>query len=759
MTRRIALALTLHNHQPVGNFGWVIAETYDRAYLPMVSALERHPGVRVALHYTGPLLAWLRAERPEFVGRLTTLAERGQIEIVGGGWYEPVLAALPERDRVGQLIRMADELESTFGRRPRGAWLAERVWEPDLPTALVSAGYDWTVLDDAHFRAAAIPEDDLWGSYTTDDQGKVLTVFGTEQGLRYRIPFAEVDDVIGYLRDHATEDGERLGTMGDDGEKFGAWPTTWDHCWGPGRWVERFFEALDANADWLTTMPPSDWTVGHRPVGRVYLPTGSYAEMGEWALPADEGLAFGTALRRARAERRPEARWLRGAIWRNFQVRYREINDIHKQMLATSDLVDRLPAGDLRTSATDHLFAGQSNDCYWHGLFGGIYLPDLRVAALSRLIRAEDLAAGADAPSGVRRDVDLDGRDEVVLAGPGQFVTVKLEEGGGVARWDLRAAAHPLGAVMRRRPEAYHETLRRHETGGDHAAEATEGGAPASIHDIVLVKQAGLLDHLRYDAYERRSGLIRILPAGTSPEAAGQGTADELGDLRDGAWMLDDVDARRVVAHRAGTIRQADGPVPVDATRAIAIGGGRLDPRIELTLEIAHRGAAGDATIDALVAVEWSTMLLGGGLNPSAWLDIDGQRTAHDVTRSSTGTSRIRAGNDFLGIGVETTTDHPVDAWIAPIETVSNSEAGFELVYQGSATVLVEPLRLRPGERWRLRIVQQATVAAERLTARTVEPDADRRDGSTAGSAGASVGGPGVDRSAIITGGGAARPT
>jgi hypothetical protein len=286
LSGRISLALTLHNHQPVGNFGWVIAETYEQAYRPMVEALERHPGVRVALHYSGPLLGWLRAERPDFVARLAGLAERGQIEIVGGGWYEPVLAALPERDRVGQLGRMADELEATFGRRPRGAWLAERVWEPDLPTALVSAGYDWTVLDDAHFRAAAIPEDDLWGSYTTDDQGKVLTVFGTEQGLRYRIPFADVEDVIGYLRDHATDDGERLGTMGDDGEKFGAWPTTWEHCWGEGRWVERFFDALDDNAGWLTTMPPSDWTVAHRPVGRVYLPTGSYAEMGEWALPA-----------------------------------------------------------------------------------------------------------------------------------------------------------------------------------------------------------------------------------------------------------------------------------------------------------------------------------------------------------------------------------------------------------------------------------------------------------------------------------------
>ena len=213
-----------------------------------------------------------------------------------------MLASLPERDRIGQLTRMADELESMFGRRPRGAWLAERVWEPDLPTSLVASGYEWTILDDAHFRAAAIPEEDLWGPYTTEDQGHLLRVFGTEQGLRYRIPFREVDEVIDYLREHATEAGDRVGMMGDDGEKFGAWPTTWQHCWGEGRWVERFFEALEANADWLTTTRRPTGSTDHPPIGRVYVPTGSYAEMGEWALPADESLVFSERAARARQD-------------------------------------------------------------------------------------------------------------------------------------------------------------------------------------------------------------------------------------------------------------------------------------------------------------------------------------------------------------------------------------------------------------------------------------------------------------------------
>ena len=93
MPCRLRLVLVLHNHQPVGNFGWVFSEVYEQAYEPMVAALERHPGVRVSLHYTGPLLEWFLAERPAFIDRLGALSARGQVEILGGGFFEPVQIA------------------------------------------------------------------------------------------------------------------------------------------------------------------------------------------------------------------------------------------------------------------------------------------------------------------------------------------------------------------------------------------------------------------------------------------------------------------------------------------------------------------------------------------------------------------------------------------------------------------------------------------------------------------------------------------
>jgi alpha-amylase len=726
MTRRISLALTLHNHQPIGNFGWVFAEVFEQAYEPMVEALKRHPRMRLGLHYTGPLLEWLVAERPAFIADLRALVEREQVEILGGGLYEPVLASLPERDRIGQLSRMSDAVEAAFGRRPRGAWLAERVWEPDVPTSLTAARYGWTIVDDAHFRAAAIPEDEMWGPYTTDDKGRLISVFGTEQGLRYRIPFQEVDDVIAYLREHATESGERVGTMGDDGEKFGAWPTTWEHCWGKGRWVERFFEAIEANADWLTTVRPSDWLAANPPIGRVYIPTGSYAEMGEWALPPEESRAFGAALHRARETDAPEARWLRGAFWRNFQVKYREINDLHKQMLRTSDKVEAMAPGAARDAALDHLFRGQSNDCYWHGLFGGIYIAHMRAATLSHLIAAEDLADAALglASRAETRDLDLDGRDELLLASAGQIVTLDLDEGAGIGSWDLRAARHALTGVLRRRPEAYHDTLRAHEAqlakaqlaeaGPATTAGAAEAGgsSAASIHDRVQVKEPGLAAHLIYDDYERRSGLVRILPPDATPESWGAGGRGELGDLGTGQFRVVQLGADAVFVARDGVATIDGAAIPLAVETRIRLGGGRTDPSLEWSTTVKNRS---DRPATFRLGSEWAITMLGGGGNPDAWWEIDGERTRHDGSGAARAITRLAQGNGWLGVEVETVIGPAADAWHAPIETVSNSEAGFERVYQGSALLLSWLVTLEAGHVFTAKVQHRAAVATDRL--------------------------------------------
>jgi alpha-amylase len=731
MAPRISLALALHDHQPVGNFGWVIADNYERAYEPMLRALERHPNIRVALHITGPLLDWIGAERPAFLERLRSLVARGQVEVMGGGWAEPVLVALPDRDRLGQLRRMADEVERLVGVRPAGAWLAERVWEPDLPVAIAGAGYRWTILDDAHFRAASVPEDALWGAYVTEDQGSLLTVFGTEQGLRYRIPFGEVDDVIAHLQRHATEDGTRLGVMGDDGEKFGGWPETFEHCWGKTRWVDRFFAALEANADWLVTVTPSAWLAEHPPIGRVYLPSGSYAEMGEWALPADEARLYQRVLRAAVAENRPEARFLRGGTWRSFAAKYRELGDLRAQMLRASAAVAALDAeptadgkaaggsptitaidrptadGRLHALALDHLYRGQANDAYWHGLFGGVYLPDLRLAVANHLIAAEDLAdiGARSAARGVpprlatgRLDLDLDGIDEIRLVGPGQVVIVDPAEGGGIGTWDIRPVRHALASVMRRRPEAYHGTLLEEEARQAAAVQpprpapvggATQGAA-ASIHDIVMAKESGLGERLHYDVWERRSGLVHLYARDATPEAVATARARTLARPDGNCRMV------ALTDERVELVREIADATGLDAlvTTILTIGGTRRSPTLHLAIELDNRGAS---AIDARLGVSWDLMLLGGGGNPAAYHEIGGERLPHDGAGTARGVTAIAAGNEQVGLRIETRIEPAADAWWTSIETVSNSESGFERVHQGSSMLLSWPIAIPAG--------------------------------------------------------------
>ncbi|HEY7590051.1 MAG TPA: alpha-amylase/4-alpha-glucanotransferase domain-containing protein, partial [Candidatus Limnocylindrales bacterium] len=513
---------------------------------------------------------------------------------------------------------------------------------------------------------------------------------------------------------HATEAGDRLGTMGDDGEKFGAWPTTFEHCWGKGRWVDRFFEALESNAAWLTTVRPSDWLGSNPPVGRIYVPTGSYAEMGEWALPPDESRAFTAAVHRAQETKAPERRWLRGAFWRNFQVKYREINDLHKQMLRTSARVEAMPPGAAREAALDHLYRGQSNDCYWHGLFGGIYIAHMRAATLAHLIAAEDAADRAlgTESGGELRDLDLDGRDEVRLASDGQVVTIDLDEGGGIGAWDVRAARHALTGVLRRRPEAYHEILRRHEAEASKPPKGKGAGdAPASIHDIVQVKEPGLAARLVYDDYERRSGLLRVLPRDATAASWAAGGRGDLADFVGGPYRIVRLDRDVATMARDGHATIDGAAFALSVETEVSIAGGRLDPTLRWTTTVRNDG---DRAFEARLGSEWALTMLGGGGNPEAWWEVDGERTGHDGTGAASLVDQVGQGNSWLGLSVATSVSPAADAWRAPIETISNSEAGFERVYQGGALLLSWVVRIAPGGSWSATIEHRATVAVDR---------------------------------------------
>ncbi len=167
----------IHSHQPVGNFEDVFRDSYESCYRPFLETLARYPGVRAALHYSGPLLEWIEENEPDHIDEIAGLAERGQIEILSGGFYEPILPVIPREDAVGQIVMMNDYIRRRFGQEPRGLWLTERVWEPHLPSIIAEAGLGYTIVDETHFAHAGVGPDEMFGYYLTEDAGAPLAVF------------------------------------------------------------------------------------------------------------------------------------------------------------------------------------------------------------------------------------------------------------------------------------------------------------------------------------------------------------------------------------------------------------------------------------------------------------------------------------------------------------------------------------------------------------------------------------------------------
>src|SRR5208282_5063423 len=130
---KLHLILAFHNHQPVGNFDHVIENCYRKSYLPFLEALLDHPDLKVVLHYSGFLLSWIAKRHPEAIEMIKTLVASGRTEILSGGFYEPILSVLPEKDRVLQIRELSKFTKKTLGYSPKGLWLAERVWEPQMP--------------------------------------------------------------------------------------------------------------------------------------------------------------------------------------------------------------------------------------------------------------------------------------------------------------------------------------------------------------------------------------------------------------------------------------------------------------------------------------------------------------------------------------------------------------------------------------------------------------------------------------------------
>jgi hypothetical protein len=704
--KKVAFLFCVHNHQPVGNFLHILEDAFEKAYLPFIEVLKKYPFMKISIHYTGILWDFFRDHHPEFLETLRELVKKGQLEMMTGGYYEPILAVIPDQDKVGQIKRLTKTIQQEMEVTPHGMWLAERVWEPHLPKYLVEAGVDYITIDDYHFKKSGLREEDLHGYYLTEEDGKVLKVFPGSETLRYIIPFHPPEESLEYLS--LLRGASCAAIFADDGEKFGIWPYTYHSVYEEG-WLERFFELIGKSLDWIEPMPLGTYALREKPLGRIYLPCSSYMEMDEWSLPTEAMVKYGKVVEKLKGGPEGEKirRFIKGGFWRNFFAKYPESNDLHKRVLHLREQI-----GNAKKKFTSknqdpllYLHQAQCNDVYWHGIFGGLYLPHLRHALYENLIKAEALYdqkmhREKEWAELERLDFNGDGDEEVILRNPG-MVLLFSSRGGSLLEMDDRSKAFNILGTLTRRKEGYHQKLLE----SLEQASRDEGftAKTKTIHEIFDSKEKGLDQYLHFDGYRRVSFLDHFISEPMDFESFRRCQYQEEGDFVKEPY---EIGVRRkgkyqeILFSRWGNLWKDGKGDPIKLEKSFSISPSQK------VVKGAYQITYGGEKRKTNFGMELNINLLAGDA-PDRYYNIPGH-PLEDRKLSSVGVlkdiTEVQLIDEWNRMKVVLKPDKRCNLWRFPVETVSLSESGFERIFQGSCLLFYWPLDLEPGKEFRVTI-------------------------------------------------------
>jgi len=342
----------------------------------------------------------------------------------------------------------------------------------------------------------------------------------------------------------------------------------------------------------------------------------------------------------------------------------------------------------LLDSARRHLYRGQCTCAYWHGVFGGLYLPHLRHAVYQNLLAAEDLCLQAEdgddsfieTESG---EFSADGSTEIILRNRRLNLVLSPAKGGSLLEMDYLPARFNLLNTLRRQPEEYHQKIAE---AGDQIKEG------ASIHDQIRTKEHGLERYLVYDRHHRGALLDHFLFDRETPQKLLKQDYTERGIFVNSAYVAEiapDGAKNTVVLRCPGFVDDQ----PVDLKKTVTLL--ENEDGLDITYRILN---VSEFPLETLFAPEFNFALLSGTSDDRYYQDDAGlDLTPLKSVGISEGVRRFSLIDEGDRLAVHFHFDQPCEVWRYPVETVSQSEAGFERVYQSSCVLPI--FRLKIGHR------------------------------------------------------------
>ncbi|MCX8064813.1 MAG: DUF1926 domain-containing protein [Candidatus Hydrogenedentes bacterium] len=692
-SKKMNLIFALHSHQPVGNFNFVFEEAYQKAYLPFLQVLMDFPQIKIALHISGPIWDWLDENHPEFYDLIKKLLHKKQIELMGGGYYEPLLCTLSEDDAIGQIEYMKNFIKDRFGVEPKGVWITERVWEPYYPKILSLAGVEYTAVDDTHFLTAGVNKNDLFGYYITEHEGYVIKIFPILEKLRYTIPFHPVRETIDYLKGIYLNVGKNCAVFHDDGEKFGIWPGTHNSVYKE-KWLFNFFSAIIQESSWLTVSTYSEYMSNNPPLGRVYLPCASYHEMMEWVLPTDMQKEYMRL--KKEFQQSPEiwekvSNFFRGGFWRGFLTKYPESNNMQKRMIKLSkrfkQVSQKKPNHPLIKEAQKTLYQSQCNCGYWHGVFGGLYLNHIRTAVYQKIIETENILDKIDEIpqnwiSTQVTDFNCDGNQEIIFETKNASFFFSPSNGGTLLELDFKPKTFNLLNVISRKKEAYHDDLLRQDL-----SHQLEEEGHKSIHELVKAKEKNLHEYLFYDSYLRYSMRDHFFPMNINIEHLYKNTYDEWWQNCDKNYDYK-TDIDHILFESVGEVSVPPYSWTVKITKRFHLESCPDENVLHFSVQYGIENLS-EGTFQGYFGCEWCFNFLTGSSEDRYiyFHNRNVQKKVGDLV-DLYGTNKLSLIDEWQKIKVNFNFSEDARVFNFPLETVSQSENGQERIYQGNVVII-----------------------------------------------------------------------
>jgi len=642
------LLLGIHCHQPIDNFDNVVLEIIEKSYKPFFSILKLFPKFQCSVHFSGWLFEYIKKNDEELFKLIQSLS--GQIEFFTGGYYEPILASIPSKSRVEQIQKLSCFIEDNFGQKPRGLWLTERIWDDSIIDDIKKCDIDYVIVDDYHLIAAGFDKNNLNGYFLTEDGNSTVGLFPINKDLRYIIPFATIEDTMKKLNSFSNEEGKNAAIIFDDGEKFGVWPKTYEKVYEK-KWLERFFqECIDDENINVTTF--SNFYDNNKALNLAYLPTVSYHEMGEWSALPNISKEYHELI----ANNMEHEYLIRGGIWKNFFIKYNESNWIHKRSLQLSKTQNQTQ------EFKESLYKTQCNDVLWHGVFGGVYLPNLRDNAYKYIINCENLLKkeGYEA-----LDISLNTYLEYKYYTKSLVTIIDTKQGGQIVELDLKDRCFNLLNTLTRYHETYHDKIQKVEMQDETLEEKNEDEEIATIHNSMLTTSEDI--NLYIDWYLKKSAIDHITDNSLTIENFESCQFKEYGDFANQPFeVLDEKNDFLKLSRQGGIYKESKYNTTIEKSYQFN------DNQIDMHVDV--------KTVDSSVLkylLEWNFHF-----QDYEALNING----HDLEDSLFfENSRLTIMDLSLNKTIEFQFDQCVEIYVYRVRSVSQSEEGIDYTTQGVA--------------------------------------------------------------------------